>query len=74
MTLLGRYRADGNHVNGDLAVKYYGQRASFPGTLVFTEATFVAVGAGSKCHHIPGVWSDAQIAVWKRVTDATWHA
>ncbi|KAG9126320.1 hypothetical protein FRC07_003919 [Ceratobasidium sp. 392] len=72
MAPLTRFRADDNHVHGDLAVQYYGQRAEFPGTLIFTEATFIAAEAGGY-DNVPGIWSDAQIAGWKRVTDAV-HA
>ncbi|KAG8717788.1 hypothetical protein FRC09_013660 [Ceratobasidium sp. 395] len=72
MAPLTRFRADDNHVHGDLAVQYYGQRAEFPGTMLITEATFIAAEAGGY-DNIPGIWSDAQIAAWKRVTDAV-HA
>ncbi|KAA1472714.1 NADH:flavin oxidoreductase/NADH oxidase [Dentipellis sp. KUC8613] len=72
MAPLTRYRADDAHVHGDLAVEYYSQRASTPGTLLITEATFIAPQAGG-ADNVPGVWSDAQIAGWKRVTDAV-HA
>ncbi len=41
---LTRLRANAAHVHGDLAVTYYGQRASKPGSLLITEATFIAAG------------------------------
>jgi len=69
MAPLTRFRADDNHVHTDLAVEYYGQRAEVPGTLLITEATFIAPEAGG-FDHIPGIWSDDQIAAWKKVTDA----
>ena len=66
---LTRCRANSQHVHGDLAVEYYSQRASVPGTLLITEATYIA--PQSVGHFlgptIPGVWSDEQVAAWKRV-------
>lgn len=64
---LTRYRADINHAHTDLAVKYYSQRASVPGTLLITEATFISPQAGGE-DHVPGIWSDKQVAAWKRVS------
>ncbi|KAG8691674.1 hypothetical protein FRC08_010112 [Ceratobasidium sp. 394] len=72
MAPLTRYRADKQHVHGDLAVQYYAQRAEVPGTLLITEATFIAAEAGGY-NNVPGIWSDAQIAAWKKVVDAV-HA
>ncbi len=42
MAPLTRYRASDAHVHGDLAVEYYTQRASVPGTLLITEATLIS--------------------------------
>ncbi|KAH6888263.1 NADH:flavin oxidoreductase/NADH oxidase [Coprinopsis sp. MPI-PUGE-AT-0042] len=53
-------------------VTYYEQRASVPGTLIITEATFIAEKAGGM-HAVPGIWSDEQIRSWKEITDAV-HA
>ncbi|KAK7685000.1 hypothetical protein QCA50_011835 [Cerrena zonata] len=66
---LTRNRANAQHVHGDLAVEYYRQRASEPGTLLITEATFIAGKAGGYAH-VPGVWSKEQNDAWKKVTDA----
>ncbi len=63
---LTRLRANREHVHGKLAVEYYTQRASIPGTLLISEATFITGQAGG-FHHVPGIWSDAQIAAWKSV-------
>jgi NADPH2 dehydrogenase len=64
---LTRYRANSAHVHGDLAVTYYGQRASTPGSLLITEATFIAPeAAGYK--NVPGIWTTDQINGWKRVS------
>ncbi|KZF21993.1 NADH:flavin oxidoreductase/NADH oxidase [Xylona heveae TC161] len=65
---LTRFRADENHTHTDLAVKYYDQRSSTPGTLLITEATFIAARAGLY-KQAPGIWSKEQIAAWRKVTD-----
>ncbi|EPS98179.1 NADH flavin oxidoreductase/NADH oxidase [Fomitopsis schrenkii] len=69
---LTRYRANKAHVHGDLGVAYYDQRATIPGTLLITEATFISPNAGGY-DNIPGIWNADQVAGWKRVTDAV-HA
>ncbi|KAL6298305.1 NADH:flavin oxidoreductase/NADH oxidase [Sparassis latifolia] len=69
---LTRFRANADHVHGDLAVEYYSQRASVTGTLLIAEGTVISANAGGFAH-VPGIWNDAQIAAWKRVTDAV-HA
>ena len=61
-----RYRASDEHVHGDLAVKYYNQRSREPGTLLITEATFIAPRAGG-LGNVPGIWNQEQIAAWKKV-------
>jgi NADPH2 dehydrogenase len=58
-----RMRANAGHVHGPLAVEYYKQRTSVPGTLAITEATFIAAqAAGYK--NAPGIWNDEQIKGW----------
>ncbi|KII83260.1 hypothetical protein PLICRDRAFT_180528 [Plicaturopsis crispa FD-325 SS-3] len=69
---LTRIRADDAHVPSDLAAEYYSQRGSTPGTLLISEATFISPQAGG-FPHVPGIYTDAQIAGWKTVTDAV-HA
>ena len=69
MAPLTRYRANSAHVHGDLAVEYYSQRASVPGTLILTEATFISPRASGEAN-APGIYNEAQIAAWKRVTEA----
>lgn len=63
---LSRYRADKNHVHSDLAVQYYAQRASTPGTLLISEATIISPESGGYAN-IPGLWNDAQVAAWGKV-------
>lgn len=55
------------HVPASSLIKeYYSQRSSAPGTLLVTEATFIARKAGG-FSHVPGIWSDEQIRAWKDV-------
>jgi NADPH2 dehydrogenase len=64
-----RYRADDNHVPLDMVAEYYAQRASVPGTFIISEATFIAPQAGGfSC--APGIYNEAQINAWRKVTDA----
>ncbi|KAF9633305.1 NADH:flavin oxidoreductase/NADH oxidase [Lasiodiplodia theobromae] len=72
MAPLTRFRADENHVPTDAMVEYYSQRASVPGTLLLTEATFISERSGGYAN-IPGLWTLEQLDAWKKVTDAV-HA
>ncbi|TFK37222.1 NADH:flavin oxidoreductase/NADH oxidase [Crucibulum laeve] len=71
---LTRFRAaKKSHIHTvSLAKTYYSQRASTPGTLLITEATFIAARAGGY-DNVPGIWSDEQIEAWKEVVDGV-HA
>ena len=70
MAPLTRNRAGEGGVPQDLNVTYYEQRAS--AGLIVTEATPIsAMGHGYPA--LPGIYTDAQIAGWKKVTDAV-HA
>ena len=69
MSPLTRNRATGN-VPNDLMVEYYKQRAS--AGLIITEGTSPSPN-GLGYPRIPGAFSAAQVAGWKRVTDAV-HA
>ncbi|TVY15415.1 putative inactive dehydrogenase easA [Lachnellula arida] len=72
MAPLTRYRADDNHAPLPVVKEYYEQRASVPGTLLITEATFVSP-RGSGFANVPGIWNGVQIAAWQEVTAAV-HA
>ncbi|KAJ7749804.1 hypothetical protein DFH07DRAFT_828423 [Mycena maculata] len=70
---LTRYKATTEHVPYlPLVSDYYGQRASKAGSLLITEATFIAARAGGY-PHVPGIWSPEQVKAWKVVADAV-HA
>ena len=67
MAPLTRCRAAENHVPSDLMATYYAQRAS--AGLIIAEAT-MAMEGNSAFWKEPAIYSDAQIAGWKKVTDA----
>ncbi|KAF3050141.1 hypothetical protein E8E11_009709 [Didymella keratinophila] len=69
MAPLTRLRADANNIQRPLAIEYYTQRASTPGTLIIAEATLISP-AHAGMPHGPGIWTSAQIAAWRRITDA----
>lgn len=60
--------APGVGVPGELHVEYYSQRAS-KGGLQLTEATDICRTA-SGYPGVPGIFTESQLAGWKRVTDA----
>jgi N-ethylmaleimide reductase len=67
MAPLTRCRADASHNPTDLMVEYYRQRAT--AGLIIAEATMVIEGNSSFWME-PGIYSAAQVAGWKKITDA----
>src|ERR1700758_981898 len=66
MAPLTRCRSSEGRVPNDLMRQYYQQRAS--AGLIISEATSISpMGVGYP--NTPGIWSQDQIAGWKRVTD-----
>lgn len=70
MAPMTRSRAGAGEVPGDLAARYYAQRAS--AGLIVTEATQVSP-QGIGYIGTPGIYTPAQVAGWRGVTDAV-HA
>jgi len=70
MAPLTRNRAGEGFVPRDMNVEYYRQRAS--AALIVTEATQISRD-GLGYPDTPGIYSDEQVAGWRRVTDAV-HA
>ena len=70
MAPLTRGRADRDAVPTDMMVEYYTQRAS--AGLIISEATGIS-REGLGWPFAPGLWTDAQVAAWKPVTDSV-HA
>lgn len=72
MSPLTRTRAVGpGNVPNDLMVEYYRQRAS--AGLIVTEGVPVSP-QGIGYANVPGIWSDAQVEGWKKVTKAVHDA
>src|SRR5580693_3430435 len=55
-------------IPGDLMLEYYSQRAS-DGGLIVSEGTSISI-AGGGWFGAPGLYSDEQVAGWKRITNA----
>lgn len=70
MAPLTRCRADAGRVPGELMLEYYRQRAG--AGLIISEATSVTP-QGVGYPDTPGIWSDEQVAGWRKITDAV-HA
>ena len=70
MAPLTRGRNTREHVPTPLVAEYYAQRAS--AGLIISEATGIS-RQGLGWAYAPGIWSDEQVAGWRRVTDAV-HA
>lgn len=70
MAPLTRCRAEEGRVPGELMREYYSQRAN--AGMIISEATSVEpMGVGYP--NTPGIWSEEQVAGWKKVTQAV-HA
>ncbi|WP_345816344.1 alkene reductase [Paraburkholderia sp. PREW-6R] len=70
MAPLTRSRAKEADVPSELAIEYYAQRAS--AGLIIAEATQISP-QGKGYVFTPGIYDDAQVQAWKRITDAV-HA
>jgi len=71
MAPLTRSRAGTGDAVGALQAEYYGQRAT--AGLIVSEGTFVAP-EGKGYVRTPGIYSEAQVDGWRRVTDAVHEA
>ncbi|PTX55914.1 N-ethylmaleimide reductase [Litoreibacter ponti] len=70
MAPLTRNRAQSDGVHSDMAITYYQQRSG--AGLIISEATQISP-LGKGYINTPGIYSDAQVAAWKKITDAV-HA
>jgi N-ethylmaleimide reductase len=70
MAPLTRNRAESGFVPSPLAVDYYAQRAS--AGLIITEASQISQ-QGQGYQDTPGIYTEAQVAAWRKITDAV-HA
>ena len=71
MAPMTRNRADENGDPNELMVEYYKQRATFG--LIVTEGT-APEHVGKAYPGIPGIYTEPQIAGWKKITDAVHNA
>ncbi len=71
MAPLTRCRADEAHIPSDLMTTHYAQRAS--AGLLIAEATMAMEGCSAFWKE-PGIYNQAQIDAWRRVTDAVHQA
>ena len=71
MAPLTRGRNTREHVPTEIMVEYYRQRAG--AGLIISEATGISQ-QGLGWPYGPGIWNDAQVAGWRRVTDAVHEA
>ncbi|KAF5623237.1 putative NADPH2 dehydrogenase chain OYE2 [Fusarium sp. NRRL 25303] len=65
MAPMTRLRADENHAPLDMMREYYAQRASVPGTLLITEATFVSAKSRGRDENAPGIFTLEQVEAWR---------
>ena len=70
MAPLTRSRATKGDVPSEMAIEYYRQRAT--AGLIIAEATQISP-TGKGYINTPGIYNDAQVVAWKRITDAV-HA
>jgi N-ethylmaleimide reductase len=71
MAPLTRSRSNTDGVPPPFAADYYAQRAS--AGLIISEATNISAQAKGY-EYTPGIWTAAQVASWRAVTDAVHHA
>ncbi len=67
MAPMTRSRATADHIPNDIMVKYYKQRAQ--AGLIITEGTSPSPN-GVGYPRIPGIYNEAQIRGWRKITDA----
>ena len=71
MPALTRNRVDKEtRAVGEDVVQHYVMRATVPGTLLITEATFITPksAALSEWRYTPGAWTPEQITGWKKAS------
>jgi 2,4-dienoyl-CoA reductase-like NADH-dependent reductase (Old Yellow Enzyme family) len=71
MSPLTRARATEDRIPTDLMLEYYVQRAS--AGLIISEATCISPRSVGY-ERTPGIWSNEQVAGWRRITDAVHNA
>ncbi|KAI9742130.1 MAG: hypothetical protein M1834_000520 [Cirrosporium novae-zelandiae] len=72
MAPMARFRADDSQTPLPFVKEYYTQRASTPGTLLISEATFISPPTVGYLN-MPAIYTPSQISAWKEITSAV-HA
>ena len=70
MAPMTRLRSSESHVPLEMVKTYYSQRATVPGTLLITEATFINSNSRGRDQNAPGIFTDEQIQQWRSIVDA----
>lgn len=65
---LTRLRSTVDNVPSDLNMQHYVDRSQTPGTLIMTEGLVTSPELGN-IRHIAGIYSDEQVAAWKKIND-----
>lgn len=63
---LSRIRATKDNIPTDIMQQYYDERSKTPGSLMITEATFVAPDL---LHNVPGIYTRQQALAWKKIVE-----
>jgi len=69
MSPLTRSRSVPTNVPNKVNLEYYQQRAEGGAGLIVTEGTLICQ-QGTEWPYAPGIWSEAHIVAWKKITDA----
>ncbi|GAB4547075.1 MAG: NADH:flavin oxidoreductase [Phycisphaerales bacterium] len=74
MAPMTRRKAPADRVPDDAIARYYTRRARHGVGLILTEGTHIEPKHAPDSEHVPGIWNDAQVDGWRRVTDAVHDA
>ncbi|EGO00744.1 hypothetical protein SERLA73DRAFT_167001 [Serpula lacrymans var. lacrymans S7.3] len=69
MAALTRSRSAPTNVPNEVNVEYYAQRAHGGTGLIVTEGVLIEQ-QGTEWRNVPGIWSQEQVAAWKKITSA----
>ncbi|GAD96303.1 hypothetical protein NECHADRAFT_54988 [Paecilomyces variotii No. 5] len=68
MPTMSRRRASDDHLPVDIMKAYFSQRASAPGTLIFSDTNIPSPWLGG-ISHLPGLWNADQVHAWREITN-----
>lgn len=73
MASLTRNRSVPTNVPNEYNFEYYTQRAQGGCALIMSEGTLISQ-QGTEWPNAPGIWSEEQVAAWKKITDSVHSA